>query len=105
MDHDRVTRPRKSATENGNARSARGLATPTYALRLVHPFLHVLRRHPGFPLEFIEPLEAMDPDDRLPAAALNELLRGAIAITGDEDLGLHAAAQIGKGDGGQGNRI
>jgi AraC-like DNA-binding protein len=46
----------------------------------------------------LDPLEALGPDARIPAATLFELLRGAIAITGDEALGLRAARRTNLGD-------
>ena len=73
---------------------------PCYSLRLLRPFAAALRRYPGFPPELVESLEKMDPDDRLPIATVHELLAGAIAITGDPDLGLKAALEITVGDYG-----
>ncbi len=73
---------------------------PCYAVRLVQPFLRVLRAAPGFPIEVLAPLEALDPDERLPIATMHELLQGALALTGDPDLGLKAAREISPGDYG-----
>lgn len=73
---------------------------PCFSMRLVRPFTRVLREYREFPVELLADLEAMDEDDRLPAGTLNELLRGAIAITGDENLGLKAARAIEVGDAG-----
>jgi AraC-like DNA-binding protein len=73
---------------------------PCYSARIVKPYVRVLRRYPGFPLELLAPLEALDPDERLPIAALQELQRGALLLTGDPDLGLKAAREISPGDYG-----
>jgi AraC-like DNA-binding protein len=73
---------------------------PCYSVRLLRPFAVALRRYPGFPPELLESLEKMDPDERLPIATVHELLAGAIAITGDPDLGLKAALEITAGDYG-----
>jgi AraC-like DNA-binding protein len=67
-------------------------------MRLVRPFLKVLQEHPAIPADLIRPLAENDPDARLPVTVLLELLRGAIELTGDEDLGLHAAESAGLGD-------
>lgn len=64
---------------------------PTYALQLMRPFLRVLRETPGFPTEVIDQLEATDPATRFALATAQELFRGAIELTGDQDLGLRAA--------------
>ncbi|MFI5308313.1 MAG: AraC family transcriptional regulator [Polyangiales bacterium] len=73
---------------------------PCYSVRLVHTFLRVLQRDPRFPPELLAPLEALDPDDRLPIVAVHELLQGAVLMTGDPDLGLKAAREISPGDYG-----
>lgn len=70
------------------------VSRPCYSLRLVRPFLSVLRRHEGFPAALLDPLAALDDDERIPIETLHELLRGAILITHDEDLGLKAAREL-----------
>ena len=62
--------------------------------------MQVLREYEGFPVEILEPLEQMDSDERVPIEAMHELMRGAIVITGDEDIGLKAARKIEMGDYG-----
>jgi AraC-like DNA-binding protein len=62
--------------------------------------LRAMRKHPGFPKEILDPLEAMDPDERVPFTVSLELMRGGIAMTGDEDLGLKAATEVERGDYG-----
>ncbi|MDH5673934.1 MAG: AraC family transcriptional regulator [Myxococcales bacterium] len=69
-------------------------------MRLLTPFVRLLRRYEGFPLELLEGLDDTDPDERIPAATMHELLRGAVEITGDPDLGLKAAREITQGDYG-----
>ena len=75
-------------------------AQPCYAARLLRPYLRVLRRYPGFPAELLAPLDALDPDERVPIAPMLELLRAAVDMTGDPDLGLKAAREIEPGDYG-----
>jgi AraC-like DNA-binding protein len=73
-------------------------AQPCYSMRLVQPFIKLLRAYPGFPAALLEPLEAMDPDERIPIPVVNELLRGAVEMTSDPDIGLKAAREITAGD-------
>lgn len=72
----------------------------SYSVRLVHPFVRLLRNYPSVPAETLDPLAALDPDERLPIHALHELLMGAEFLTGDHDLGLKAAREISPGDYG-----
>jgi hypothetical protein len=69
-------------------------------MRLRRPFVTLLQRYPSFPAEVLGPLQEMDADERLPIAVVLELLRGAIELTGDPDLGLKAAREISVGDYG-----
>ena len=71
-----------------------------YSARLLRPFARLLRQHGGVPEEVPASIEALDPDERLPIAAAHELLAGAVALTNDEDVGLHAANLIAIGDYG-----
>lgn len=73
---------------------------PSYSVRLLLPFARLLRGDPRVPAELIDPLDAMDPDDRVPISAVHELLEGAIVLTQDPDLGLKAAREIRMGDYG-----
>jgi AraC-like DNA-binding protein len=70
------------------------------AARLVRPFARVLRSYPSIPGEMIAELEALDPDDRVPIPIMMELLRGAVELTGDPDIGLKAAREVSIGDAG-----
>jgi AraC-like DNA-binding protein len=65
---------------------------------VVRPFLKVLRDHPAVPNELIQPLLDARQDERLPLGILEELLRGAIELTGDPDIGLHAGEAASLGD-------
>jgi AraC-like DNA-binding protein len=72
----------------------------SYSVRLMKPFARLLRTYASMPPELYASIDEYEPDTRLPIAVVHELLRGAIAITGDEDLGLKAAAMIELGDYG-----
>lgn len=76
------------------------VSPPCYSVRLVAPFVRYLQRHPGIPADLLEPLAALDPDERLPIASVHELLVGAVHLTGDQDLGLKAAREMELGDYG-----
>ncbi len=65
---------------------------------VVRPFLKVLQGHPAIPTELIRPLMEAKIDDRLSLGILEELLRGAIELTGNPDIGLHAAEAASMGD-------
>jgi AraC-like DNA-binding protein len=64
------------------------------------PFVRLLRRDPAFPQEMLNPLEDISPDDRVPITVMHEMLVGAVAMTGDPDIGLKAAREIAPGDYG-----
>src|SRR5262249_37064840 len=71
-----------------------------YSVRLMRPFARVLRTYPNVPEEGIAPIEALDAEARLPVATVHELLRGALELTHDEEIGLKAALCIEIGDYG-----
>ena len=48
----------------------------------------------------IAELSALDPDERVPVKVNLERLRGAVALTGDLDIGLKAAREVSIGDAG-----
>jgi AraC-like DNA-binding protein len=73
---------------------AAAVSRPCYSLRLVRPFLRVLRSYPSMPAVLIDPLDELDDEERIPVETLHELLRGAIVLTGDEDIGLKAARAL-----------
>jgi AraC-like DNA-binding protein len=73
---------------------------PSYAVRLLLPFIRLLAQNPAVPREVLEPLMSVDPDERFPIAQVHELLEGALVLTGDLDLGLKAAREIVRGEYG-----
>jgi AraC-like DNA-binding protein len=73
---------------------------PCYSARLIQPFIQLLSTYPNIPAKLLEDLKKLDIDARFPIAETHELLRGAIALTGDEDIGLKAGRMMGMGDGG-----
>ena len=64
---------------------------PTYALQTVTPFWKVFRDYPQLPKEFQGNLDEMPADVRIPVAGAQEILRVAVELTGEPDLGLIAA--------------
>ncbi|HMI94383.1 MAG TPA: AraC family transcriptional regulator ligand-binding domain-containing protein [Polyangiales bacterium] len=71
-----------------------------YSNRLIQQFARLLRTYPAMPPEALAGIETLEEDGRTPIATVHELLRGAILITGDEDIGLKAAELIEIGDYG-----
>jgi AraC-like DNA-binding protein len=69
-----------------------------YSARLLRPFGRALRQFPDVPEAVIASIDALDPDERVPVATTHELLAGAIALSGDPDLGLRAAGTIERGE-------
>lgn len=67
---------------------------------MVRPYARLFRRYPKLPPAFSEPLETLDPDERIPIIPMLEGLRAAVEITNDPDLGLKAAHEIELGDYG-----
>jgi AraC-like DNA-binding protein len=72
----------------------------SYSVRLMKPFARLLRTYASMPPEVVAPIEDFETEARLPIETVHELLRGAILITGDEDIGLKAAQLIEIGDYG-----
>jgi len=70
----------------------------TFSMRGIRPFLRVLARDPRVPREILEQLARRDPDERIPVHTALELLERAIALIGDEDLGLRAALRSARGE-------
>jgi AraC-like DNA-binding protein len=64
---------------------------PTYAVQMVRPFWPLLRSYPQIPSEVLDRAENVDPDSRVSVARSQELLRAAVEITGEPNLGLLAA--------------
>jgi AraC-like DNA-binding protein len=74
--------------------------TPCFVLRLVRPFVRLLRTDPRIPQAGLDELDAIDPDTRVPIATIHELLEGTELLIGDPDLGLKAARLLEPGDYG-----
>jgi len=70
---------------------------PTMSMRVVRPFLEVMRDK-GVPSRILRFLEEADPDARLSTRAGLAMLEDAVRITRDPDLGLLAAMRTGPGD-------
>lgn len=67
-------------------------------MRLVRPFLTVLKEHHHIAPELLAVLDTREPEARVPVTQLLELLDGMVAFTGDHDLGLRAARATHRGD-------
>jgi len=67
-------------------------------MRLVRPFLQLLRRTSSIPAAILDGLAAHDSDERVPADTMHELLAGAVALTNDPTLGLKAARELSIGE-------
>ena len=72
----------------------------SYSVRLVQPFLRVLRTSGKVPDQWLVKLDGLDLDHRLPVAAVHQMLAGIVELTGDPDIGLRAAQECSPGDGG-----
>jgi len=75
-----------------------GITEPSFSMRACLPFLRVADGHARLSKDKIETLRSLDPDARIPTHVALELLETAVAKTGDPDLGLRAALEIGPGD-------
>jgi AraC-like DNA-binding protein len=71
---------------------------PRYSVRIIRPFIRLLRRHEGFLPRVLDNVEQFDLEDRISIASFHELIETAVAFTGDADLGLKAAREISPGD-------
>src|SRR6186997_1943648 len=78
---------------------------PRLTVRAINPLLSGLRalgHDPGALLTAagIDPAQLSDPDTRVPMHAVLRFVDGAVAQTGDDNLGLHLAehADLGSGD-------
>jgi AraC-like DNA-binding protein len=67
---------------------------------MLRPYVRLLPKYPQLGEQAVAGLRELDPDARVPIAEMLELLRAAVQITGDEDLGLKAASEIASGDYG-----
>jgi AraC-like DNA-binding protein len=67
-------------------------------MRLVRPFLNVLRKNPHMAGRMLKVLEGLDPDERVPIFTAHQMLERAEAMTADPALGLKASLELGPGD-------
>jgi AraC-like DNA-binding protein len=70
------------------------LDQPCYSMRLLRPFVQLMREQPRIPARMLAQLDVIDADARVPIATAHTMLQGAVALTGDEALGLRAAANL-----------
>jgi AraC-like DNA-binding protein len=71
---------------------------PHYSMRVVKPFIRLLRPYRGFLPRVLDDLEELDIEGRIPVTSVNELLQAAISFTGDVSIGLKAARKVYTGD-------
>lgn len=74
-----------------HSQRVRAKAEPTYALQMVKPFWSLLRSYPQISSALLDRAEATPDDVRVPVALGQQFLRNAVALTGEENLGLLAA--------------
>lgn len=67
---------------------------PCYSMRLLRPFVQLMREDPRVPARMLAQLEVIDADARIPIATAHTMLQGAVALTGDPALGLRAGANL-----------
>lgn len=67
---------------------------------MMRPYNRLMRRYPQISPQVIEGIDALDPEERVPISSMLDLLRGAIHLTGDQDIGLKAARELAPGDYG-----
>ena len=70
---------------------AHAVPEPTFALRAGRSFFQLLESKGVLPDWLVESYEQADPDDRIALRTALQMLDDAVAMTGDPDLGLHAA--------------
>ena len=64
---------------------------------MVRPFIRVMRAYPEIPAALLDQAEAAPPDRRVPVVRAQALLQAAVALTGEQDLGLLAARHTERG--------
>jgi AraC-like DNA-binding protein len=69
-------------------------AEPTFAVRACLPFFQLLVQRGLLPPSFLESFEKTRPDDRIALRAALGMLENGVALSGDPDLGLHAALNL-----------
>jgi AraC-like DNA-binding protein len=71
---------------------------PGFSVRVIHAFVKAMLPSGLVSPHMMKFFSKIDPDSRFPAPVLLELLAQSVQVTGDPDLGLHAAEQINAGD-------
>lgn len=71
---------------------------PSYSMRLVRPFLRVLRRNDKVSGRMLAFLDGLDPDERVPIFTAHQMLERAESLLQDPSLGLKASLEMGPGD-------
>lgn len=82
------------------ALSAGAETDASYSIRLVRPFIRILRGSTVVPDSILDELDRLDQDHRLPAAIIHKMLEAMVSMTGDPDIGLKGARARSPGDGG-----
>lgn len=93
----------RSTVLRGVSMGALGASADTdasYSIRLVRPFLRLLRGTTFIPASILDELERLDQDHRLPASIIHKMLEAMVSATGDPDIGLKGARARSPGDGG-----
>jgi AraC-like DNA-binding protein len=67
-------------------------------MRLVRPFLRIMRRSEQLSDRMLAYLEGLDPDERVPIFTAHQLLERSEALLKDPALGLKASLELGPGD-------
>jgi AraC-like DNA-binding protein len=67
-------------------------------MRLVRPFLNLLRKNPLTAGRILKTLEELDPDERVPIFTAHQMLERAEQMSGDPALGLKASLELDLGD-------
>lgn len=76
------------------------LDRPCYSMKLMQPFVEVLRESTAAASVSVFENQVYDPDERVPIAVVHDFLAAAIEFTKDADLGLKAAQRVCFGDVG-----
>lgn len=67
-------------------------------MRLVRPFLRVLRQSDKVSGRMLAYLEGLDPDERVPILTAHQMLERSEALLGDPSFGVKASLELGPGD-------
>jgi AraC-like DNA-binding protein len=63
-------------------------------MRLLRPFVELVREDPRIPAKALHQLDAIDADARIPISTAHALLRSVVSLTNDDAIGLRAAANV-----------